>query len=100
MSVSGNKLFNVFAGLNTARPNIDKLISDQLINIGPTTHWSTGSLIAIASAMVSNDRIREMLLGENQEEWLNMLTDAQGVFQSLSVPSGDQNALFESLQKL
>jgi len=96
----GQKFFSAIQGAPFI-PDIKKLIADQMINNRPTTNWSEGSQLALASAIAASESIGIKLLGEEQyEEFNELILQAQAKYMELSNTSTDQSTLFEGLQKL
>jgi len=96
----GQKLISAFQGAPFI-PDIKKLIADCIINNRPSSNWSEGSQLALASCMTASESIGLRLLGEVKYcEFNNLLNQAQAKYMELSNTSTDQNNLFEGLQKL
>ena len=82
-------------------PDIKRLIADRMINNGPSSNWSEGSQLALASVMTSSESIGIKLLGETQYgEFNELVLQAQEKYMELSNTRTEQSALFEGLQKL
>ena len=96
----GQKFISAFHGAPFI-PDIKKLIADRILANGPSSNWSEGSQLALASCMAASESIGIKLLGEIQYgEFNELVLQAQEKYTELSNTSTEQSALFEGLQKL
>ena len=96
----GQKFVSAFQGAPFI-PDIKRLIADRILANGPSSNWSEGSQLALASCMAASESIGIKLLGEVKYcEFNDLMNRAQEKYMELSTTSTEQNTLFEGLQKL